>query len=95
MAASNAAFQALPRRIKKETERLEKDPPPGITCNPHQSNPRYFLIKLFGPKETPYENGVFSLEMFLPAQYPMEAPSEAGGGGGRQHRPLGAAREAA
>ena len=74
MAARNAAFNALPRRIKKETERLEKDPPPGVTCNPHESNPRYFLIKLFGPKETPYENGVFSLEMFLPAQYPMEAP---------------------
>merc|ERR1719231_470766 len=27
-----------------------------------------------GPKESPYEGGCYKLELFLPDQYPMEAP---------------------
>lgn len=27
-----------------------------------------------GPQQSPYENGVFNLELFLPDDYPMEAP---------------------
>ena len=65
---------ALTRRIMKETERLEKDPVPGLSAKPHEDNLRYFDVRLEGPSETPYEGGTFRLELFLPDGYPMVPP---------------------
>ena len=64
----------LPRRIVKETERLLKEQVPGISAAPFADNPRYFSVTIDGPSETPYEGGLFQLEMFLPADYPMTPP---------------------
>ncbi len=64
----------LPKRIAKETAKLMQDPPPGIQAVPHTSNARYFSIKLEGPSETPYEGANFSLELYLPLDYPMSPP---------------------
>lgn len=41
---------------------------------PYKDNLRHFSVVLSGPSETPYENGVFKLELFLPAEYPMAPP---------------------
>ncbi|XP_069101260.1 ubiquitin-conjugating enzyme E2 N-like [Argopecten irradians] len=65
---------SLPRRIIKETQRLVAEPVSGITALPDENNARYFHVKVVGPKESPYERGVFSLELFLPEEYPMSAP---------------------
>lgn len=64
----------LPRRIIKETARLARDPVPGIEVVQNEQNKRHFYIKLDGPQNTPYENGIFQLELFLPNTYPMEPP---------------------
>merc|ERR1711876_97730 len=65
---------ALPRRILKETQKLTQDPVPGIEAVPDEKNARYFHIKVFGPADSPYENGKFDLELFLPEEYPMAPP---------------------
>ncbi|KAJ8098663.1 ubiquitin-conjugating enzyme/RWD-like protein [Lipomyces tetrasporus] len=65
---------ALPKRIIKETERLVSDPVPGINAVPHEDNLRYFDVTVDGPSQSPYEGGVFKLELFLPEEYPMVAP---------------------
>ena len=65
---------ALSRRIQKETERLEKDPVPGLSAKPHEEDLRYFDVRLEGPAETPYEGGTFKLELYLPEGYPMVPP---------------------
>lgn len=65
---------ALSRRIQKETERLSQDPVPGISASPDAENQRYFHVQIAGPVATPYEGGLFSLELFLPDDYPMCAP---------------------
>ncbi|KAK9457132.1 ubiquitin-conjugating enzyme/RWD-like protein [Dipodascopsis uninucleata] len=65
---------ALPKRIIKETERLVSDPVPGISAVPHEDNLRYFDVTVDGPSQSPYEGGVFKLELFLPEEYPMVAP---------------------
>ena len=52
---------ALPRRILKETQKLTQDPVPGIEAIPDEKNARYFHIKVFGPADSPYENGKPSL----------------------------------
>lgn len=50
------------------------DPVPGITAVPHEDNLRYFDVTIDGPAQSPYESGVFKLELFLPEDYPMGAP---------------------
>lgn len=65
---------SLSKRIIKETERLVKEPVEGISATPHEDNLRYFDVRIDGPAETPYERGVFKLELFLPQEYPMEPP---------------------
>jgi ubiquitin-conjugating enzyme E2 N len=35
---------------------------------------RYFNVVIVGPSSSPYEGGVFKLELFLPEDYPMAAP---------------------
>lgn len=60
--------------MSQETERLVSDPVPGITAVPHEDNLRYFDVTINGPAQSPYEGGVFKLELFLPDDYPMIAP---------------------
>lgn len=65
---------ALPKRIIKETERLMSDPVPGITAEPDESNLRAFVVTMNGPESSPYEKGIFDLELYLPDDYPMCPP---------------------
>jgi len=65
---------ALPKRIIKETERLMTEQVPGISAVPHEDNLRYFDVSIHGPSGSPYEGGIFKLELFLPEDYPMTPP---------------------
>lgn len=64
----------LPRRIIKETQRLMQEPVPGISAVPSETNARYFHVIVTGPEDSPFEGGLFKLELFLPEDYPMSAP---------------------
>uniref|UniRef100_A0A9L0I584 UBC core domain-containing protein n=1 Tax=Equus asinus TaxID=9793 RepID=A0A9L0I584_EQUAS len=68
----------LPRRIMKETQRLLAEPVPGIKAEPDESNARYFHVVIAGPKDSPFEEGTFKRELFLPEEYPMAAPKISG-----------------
>jgi len=50
------------------------EPVPGISAVPDEQNARYFQVNIEGPSQSPYENGTFKLELFLPEEYPMAAP---------------------
>ena len=52
---------ALPKRIIKETERLQSEPVAGISAVPHQDNLRYFDVLVEGPSSSPYEGRKYSL----------------------------------
>ncbi|KAI6174174.1 hypothetical protein M3Y98_01161100 [Aphelenchoides besseyi] len=65
---------SLPRRIAKETQRLLQDPVPGISATPDDNNARYFHVIIAGPEGSPFDGGVFKLELFLPEEYPMAPP---------------------
>mmetsp|Transcript_16520 Transcript_16520/g.35732 ORF Transcript_16520/g.35732 Transcript_16520/m.35732 type:complete len:159 (+) Transcript_16520:181-657(+) len=73
-AAQQAQAAQLPRRIIKETQRLMAEPAPGISASPSEDNLRYFNVMILGPTSSPYEGGVFKLELFLPEDYPMAPP---------------------
>ena len=47
---------------------------PGVSVTPKPNNLRYMDITMAGPPETPYEGGIFKLELFLDGEYPMAAP---------------------
>eukprot|EP00310_Coccolithus_braarudii_P024329 CAMPEP_0183340330 /NCGR_PEP_ID=MMETSP0164_2-20130417/6915_1 /TAXON_ID=221442 /ORGANISM="Coccolithus pelagicus ssp braarudi, Strain PLY182g" /LENGTH=227 /DNA_ID=CAMNT_0025510447 /DNA_START=15 /DNA_END=699 /DNA_ORIENTATION=- len=64
----------LPRRIIKETQRLLSEPVTGISATPYQDNLRHFNVIISGPGSSPYEGGIFKLELFLPEEYPMAPP---------------------
>ncbi|KAH9250878.1 hypothetical protein BASA81_011266 [Batrachochytrium salamandrivorans] len=61
----------LPRRIVK---RLSTEPVAGINCTVTPNNPRHFAVVIAGPQDSPFEGGVFRLELFLPKDYPMCPP---------------------
>jgi len=65
---------AIPKRIEKETQKLDQEPPPGVSARPSHENYRHFHIMMAGPEGTPYEMGNYELELFLPDGYPMEPP---------------------
>jgi len=65
---------AIPPRILKETQRLAQEPIVGIYAQPSETNCRHFFVKIAGPSDSPYEGGLFNLELFLPEDYPMVAP---------------------
>merc|ERR1712157_637129 len=65
---------SIPPRILKETQRLAAEPIVGIYAEPSETDARHFFVKIAGPAETPFEGGMFDLELFLPEEYPMVPP---------------------
>lgn len=61
-------------RIIKETQRLLAEPVPGVMATPYEDNMRYFSVAIAGPADSPFEGGLFRLELFLPSDYPMGPP---------------------
>ncbi|KAK9764134.1 hypothetical protein K7432_008613 [Basidiobolus ranarum] len=64
----------LVMRMKKELELLECDPPPGIMCWPVDDILNRLSARIKGPKDTPYEDGIFQVEVQIPDRYPFEPP---------------------
>ena len=65
---------SINQRIIKETQKLKKDPISGISAEAFSDNPRYFNVIISGPKDSPYEEGKFHLQLYLPEEYPMVPP---------------------
>ena len=61
-------------RMRKEIERLRNDPPHGVSCWPKEGRLDCLEAKLVGSKDTPYEGGIFKLEIKIPERYPFEPP---------------------
>ncbi|XP_050424181.1 ubiquitin-conjugating enzyme E2 T-like [Adelges cooleyi] len=61
-------------RLKKELNQLISKPPTGIQVNIKEGSSSILEAKLNGPVDSPYENGVFKLQLELPQRYPFEPP---------------------
>jgi ubiquitin-conjugating enzyme E2 D/E len=63
------------RRLTKELQEIRKDPPLNISAGPINDNLFEWEAVLLGPTETPYEGGVFILNLHIPLDYPMKPPN--------------------
>lgn len=61
-------------RLKRELQMLSTEPPPGITCWQTEDNTNELRAQIVGGSGTPYEGGLFSLEIKIPDRYPFEPP---------------------
>nr|XP_033773592.1 ubiquitin-conjugating enzyme E2 T isoform X2 [Geotrypetes seraphini] len=61
-------------RLKRELQQLSTEPPPGITCWQHENRMDDLQAQILGGADTPYEKGIFNLEVILPERYPFEPP---------------------
>ncbi|XP_077369694.1 ubiquitin-conjugating enzyme E2 T [Festucalex cinctus] len=61
-------------RLKRELSMLTTEPPPGITCWQIEERIDDLQAQIVGGSGTPYEGGVFSLEIKIPERYPFEPP---------------------
>ena len=65
------------KRVNKELEQLRKEDINGITIAEHNgpaSNIYHWDVTLDGPKDTPYEGGIFKLSVDIPEDYPFKPP---------------------
>ncbi|XP_055937768.1 ubiquitin-conjugating enzyme E2 T-like isoform X1 [Argiope bruennichi] len=61
-------------RLKKELERFRTQPVSGISCWP-TDNIYQLKASVMGPDGTPYENGVFYIDIQIPDKYPFIPPN--------------------
>ncbi|CAG2110830.1 unnamed protein product, partial [Medioppia subpectinata] len=62
------------KRIHKELTELQRDPPPGCTAAPNGTDYFQWSGSIEGPPDTPYEGGLFNVQITFPANYPLSAP---------------------
>ncbi|XP_024431935.2 ubiquitin-conjugating enzyme E2 T [Desmodus rotundus] len=72
-AAPCAGTMQRASRLRRELSLLATEPPPGITCWQDADQPG-LRAQIIGGANTPYDKGVFTLEVVVPERYPFEPP---------------------
>ncbi|KAI8852546.1 ubiquitin-conjugating enzyme/RWD-like protein [Chytridium lagenaria] len=62
------------RRLMRDFKRLQTDPPEGVSGAPCPDNVLVWNAVIFGPEETPFEDGTFKLVLTFDENYPTKPP---------------------
>jgi len=63
------------KRLKKEYEDIQRNDNYYISAGPIDNNMYEWEGFVIGPKETPYEGGIFKIYIHIPLNYPFQAPN--------------------
>lgn len=64
------------KRIMKEIKDMETSPPDNCTAGPVDSTDMFtWHGTIIGPEKSPYEGGLFKLEIRFPPEYPFRPPT--------------------
>ena len=65
---------ATAKRITSEVKEMAKSPPTYCSAGPISDDLHYWSGTITGPKDSPYEGGLFHLDIVLPRDYPFSPP---------------------
>ena len=65
---------AAKRRLMRDFKRLQDDPPAGVSGAPTENNILQWNAVIFGPNDTPFEDGTFRLSLAFNEEYPNKPP---------------------
>merc|ERR1712007_422806 len=66
---------AARRRLMRDFKRLQEDPPAGVSGAPCDNNIMQWNAVIFGPADTPFEDGTFKLTITFTEEYPNKPPT--------------------
>lgn len=62
------------RRILKELDKISRDPPEFCSAGPIDNDIYHWHGTIQGPPDTPFEGGIFELDIVFPEDYPFKPP---------------------
>ena len=62
------------RRLMRDFKRMQEDPPVGVSGAPAENDIMKWNAVIFGPSDTPFDEGTFNLTLEFSEDYPNKSP---------------------